>query len=328
MNKFKGFPEHKAQILDALAAKILNDWQSMHACIPDVLYHYTTADGLLGIINSRSFWMTNLRYMNDLSEVQYAEELIRNVLAERAAQYTSSEIVSQFFIRISNTFSPFTHGLDVFATSFCEDGNLLSQWRAYGDRGGGYALGLDFFHLLRFLSKRCALRKVIYRKEQQIAIISEVVDQFCSTISQLTEHQSIALADSDNTLPSLCQQFNNIMGEFIFCLKHPDFEQEQEWRLVHACSCDFVQNREDPFTELQFRTYGGNVIPYFSVSFSNSIEASRDDTYGLQFPIVELVIGPTISPELNMQSVKMLLSKLNPDFSPNIKKSGIPLRWL
>lgn len=32
------------------------------------LYHYTTAEGLIGIIENNEFWATERRYMNDMNE--------------------------------------------------------------------------------------------------------------------------------------------------------------------------------------------------------------------------------------------------------------------
>jgi hypothetical protein len=36
--------------------------------VPEFLYHYTSQDGLLGIISSASLWATNISYMNDATE--------------------------------------------------------------------------------------------------------------------------------------------------------------------------------------------------------------------------------------------------------------------
>jgi hypothetical protein len=33
--------------------------------------------------------------------------------------------------------------IDNFAISFCDDGDLLSQWRGYGSFGSGYAIGFE-----------------------------------------------------------------------------------------------------------------------------------------------------------------------------------------
>jgi len=328
MDTLKDFPQAKTDRLNTLQAAVAGDWLKYHNTIPVVLYHYTTAEGLIGIFDSLSMWMTNLRYMNDLSELQYARDVIAKVINAKSREYTSNPVQIEFFRRIQQTFSPFEGSLAVFATCFCENGNLLSQWRAYGGKGGGYAIGFDFFHLLRFLSRRCFLRKVIYDNTEQKRIIADVIDSVCGLLGELTTGQEIKDADSDNTLPQFCLFTNNLLGEYIFSFKHPEFVEEKEWRLVFVCNCNPVLDRESDFSGLRFRTFGGNVIPFHEVSFANAIRASIQDDYGLAFPIREVVVGPTVNPQLNKQSVATLLTKMNPDHFPTILESGIPLRWL
>ena len=328
MEQLKNFPEQKMEKLNSLGATILTDWLQYHTPLPQMLFHYTTAEGLIGILASSSFWMTNLRYMNDLSELQYARDLITEVLESKSLESSANDVLSEFFRRVKTTFSPFEGGTEVFAACFCENGNLLSQWRAYGGKGGGYAVGLDFFHLVRFLSKQCFLRKVIYERDEQQRIIMNVIDKICSLLNEMTKNQDVKQADSDNTLPQFCLFLNRILGEYIFSFKHPEFMQEHEWRLVHIWDCNPILNRESDFRDLKFRTFSGNVIPFCEVSFENALKASRQDDYGFSFPIQELVIGPTLNPEFNRQSVTTLLTRINPDHFPIIKKSGIPLRWL
>lgn len=35
---------------------------------PPILHHYTTQEGLLGIVESKSIWATNIYYLNDAAE--------------------------------------------------------------------------------------------------------------------------------------------------------------------------------------------------------------------------------------------------------------------
>lgn len=327
MSKIKEFPSANGDRLwDELCGGILAEWENKHVQVPHLLYHYTGAEGLLGILNSQSFWMTDLRYMNDLSELQYAEELIREVLSIKAKQY-ADELLQTFFERCRGAFNPYGRSVSVFSISFCENGNLLSQWRAYGSKGGGYAIGLDFYHLLGFVPKPCALRKVIYDPNEQSEIVASIVDRFCKSLKELSDGNTPDEA-SNYTIPAFCQAFQKVVGELFFCFKHPDFREEKEWRLVHSSSTDFTFDKKSEPDQIKFRSFGGNLIPYTDLSFENAITASRIDNFLLKFPIVELIIGPTLSPELNRESAKSVLTKLNPDISPNIKESGIPLRWL
>jgi hypothetical protein len=41
---------------------------------PATLYHYTSVDGLLGILRSKRIWATDIRFLNDRSEFFHAME--------------------------------------------------------------------------------------------------------------------------------------------------------------------------------------------------------------------------------------------------------------
>lgn len=182
-----------------------------------------------------------------------------------------------------------------------------------------------FFHTIRFLNKACVLRRIIYDEAEQIKLIDSVISDFLSTL--LTQVEAKSVEDiTENFLEALRMAFYSVIGEYMVSFKHPDFHEEKEWRLVHFTNINPTSDRGSQLP--LFRSFDGNVIPYLSVSFEETIKVSRDDLYGLQFPIAELNIGPTINAELNKQSIKTLLLSLNPDIDPNIKKSEIPLRWL
>jgi hypothetical protein len=42
--------------------------------IPEVLYHYTNQEGLLGVVTSASLWATHISYMNDAMEFELDPE--------------------------------------------------------------------------------------------------------------------------------------------------------------------------------------------------------------------------------------------------------------
>jgi hypothetical protein len=45
-----------------------------------VVYHYTTADGLKGIIEGGVLWATSAYYLNDSTEIMYGYRLLSDVL--------------------------------------------------------------------------------------------------------------------------------------------------------------------------------------------------------------------------------------------------------
>ncbi len=95
------------------------------------LYHYTSQEGLLGILKNKNLWMTNVLYLNDSSEFSYVDNLINSELLK----YKSKELVVLDlieallnYLRRSTENEIFIH---VFSLSEKRDGDDISQWRAY-----------------------------------------------------------------------------------------------------------------------------------------------------------------------------------------------------
>src|SRR4051812_28618094 len=51
-----------------------------NAAAPKVLYHYTDAAGLLGIVRDRKIWLTDFRYMNDAMEFRHGMGMATSIL--------------------------------------------------------------------------------------------------------------------------------------------------------------------------------------------------------------------------------------------------------
>jgi len=299
-------------------------WQGVHTPFPNLLHHYTSASGLIGILSSKSFWMTDLRYVNDMSELQYAQQVIERCISEELNNTSLNPIQMEFLSRISKS-SPFESGGSVYSVSFCENGNLLSQWRSYRGHGGGYALGIDFFHTIRLLDKQCALRKVIYDEAEQNVLVHRALANFVEIVGVATE--GARLEDVSSTfLPEACMSFAALAGELLFCLKHPEFREEREWRLVHFSRHASAIDRD--VASPRFREFQGNILPYHTVCFEAAIKASNNDLSGINFPVRKITIGPTINSDLNEKSLRALIFSLSRDIEPCIEKSEIPLRWL
>src|SRR4051812_12666525 len=59
-----------------------------------LLYHYSTLDGLLGITDRNALWASDVRYMNDASELTYAADLIASEVAKVLADVESESLQS------------------------------------------------------------------------------------------------------------------------------------------------------------------------------------------------------------------------------------------
>ena len=47
-----------------------------------ILYHYTTASGLVGILQSNRLWATSAIFMNDVNELNYGTKFIKDFILE------------------------------------------------------------------------------------------------------------------------------------------------------------------------------------------------------------------------------------------------------
>jgi Protein of unknown function (DUF2971) len=271
---------------------------------PDFLYHYTSQDGLLGIIESGSLWATAISYLNDAMEFALPLGLIRDRLFD---ELQSREMQAAHFAKTdparasranqrkdrARVFSRFVTPLDtrspLCVTCFCANGDLLSQWRGYAGDGYGFSLGF-IPSILKAIASDSGflLGKCIYDPDLQKKIIAEGVEYLMTTTPSGRLEEGT--------------YFWTVMTYGAF-FKHLAFEQEQEWRLVSP----------DPANS-HFRRGKSMIIPYASLPI-NSVE-----NLGLDHAFV----GPSPHMALSTRSAEDMLLCNNIDVI--VHPSSIPFR--
>jgi hypothetical protein len=114
--------------------------------IPSVIYHYTSMEGLLGIIKG-CIWVTNIRYLNDISEYDHFLTLVRKRMPELGRhkifphpQLNKSELISKLTRRRTPHLPAY---VDVpFVASFSQDRDSLVHWRSSCSQGNGVCIGI------------------------------------------------------------------------------------------------------------------------------------------------------------------------------------------
>lgn len=106
-------------------------------------YHYTTAQGLYGILESKSIWLTDIEHMNDPSELKHGLSFPIDYLEELVQ--TSQNTLERIFTSAIRTVltEKISHRYIFYVTSFSFDGDHLNQWRAYADNGRGYCIEIS-----------------------------------------------------------------------------------------------------------------------------------------------------------------------------------------
>jgi len=108
------------------------------ADVPEFIYHYTSQDAFLSIVNSKILWATDILYLNDSTEFIYAVQLFYDVLQEYK-HHEMYDTVKYIYEGLSTN----PYGIlnaSIYVVSFSANGDLLSQWRAYCPVGSGFSV--------------------------------------------------------------------------------------------------------------------------------------------------------------------------------------------
>lgn len=300
----------------AVSERLASESQRLSGAIPDVLYHYTGAEGLLGIVRDRGIFLTDSRFLNDASENTFGRRAfiagLQRFLAHEADP-KRREVVEFAIERITNRLAgtPPEHSGPghFYVASFCQDGNLLSQWRAYGgSQSAGCSIGFASKRLVgghRFPGQAPAvsfpavyLQKVLYEIDVQTDFIDSAI-RACFELSPTSDSLFYLRL-------RLAEDVPNIISPQI---KAPVFKSEQEWRLVCLHGHD-VRVRSGP----------RGLVPYMLCTYPDTHEP-----FGVNLPIVEICQGPSERASLHATAVGELL-RINRMKHVRVGLSEIPLR--
>jgi hypothetical protein len=278
--------------------------------VPDdgVLYHYTTAEGLIGIVKSQALWATNAEFLNDAQELQFGRHELHDALVAAAdklsppddesgdANYSRATIMRSAAAHLFPG-GPFAQRQFhvVHVACFCEKGDLLSQWRGYG-AAGGYAVGFRIPELRQVRPKEPGARTGVIDTEVNLVQVRygdgamrDTIDKVLGTIApEPLGHpgvQGYSRAQS-LVLPALAS------------IKNPAFEEEREWRLV------LVTDQHQP----SFRTGPLGVTPYISLCYPTDA-------------IAEVIVGPGRDQQLREQGMRLLIGE-----EVSVRPSSAPFR--
>jgi len=257
---------------------------------PELVYHYTSASGLLGIISTGSLWMTDIEFVNDAEELAYARASVLDELQVRAYEIAAPEVDgyadpdgsrAEVLRNVARELeqSPQAHPsrtYHVYAACFCENGDLLSQWRAYGG-DGGYAIG---FRTAALLEVRTLLESVHFAK------VTYGLDDARHYLAAMLE----AVAPHPTAHPGVQGnvQLMSLVLPTVAAIKHPTFAEEQEWRLL---STSWGASES-----LRFRPGSAGLVPYVEVSLP-------DDA------VAHVIVGPGRYPRVRISGVAQLLER-------------------
>lgn len=279
------------------------------ATMPDILYHYTNGGGLHGMLSSNSIWLTHYRYLNDTSEIQHTDSVIREVIsgAMEGASELSSKIISQLIEK-----SSLSSDFDIFIFSLSEQRDSLSQWRGYASEGRGFTLGLETRELVKHSDKKAEdggfdVFKVEYDRSKQVKVLSSAL----ADILERAEENVSSGSNIDHVIDDAAWSFQFISLTRSVSNKHSSFADENEWRI---CLFDDKQADDDLSEKknINVRVRGSDLIPYL---------VTKPGLKG-KFPLKSIGVGPGFSRANQTDAVRSLCRNLG--YAPEIYNADTP----
>lgn len=238
---------------------------------PPILYHYTSADALLSILESGKLRVSSIEQLNDKAELRYSVSIFRAHVDRLFAVEQTAE-GSELFQHIKQQLDT----LDItgiYVASFSADGDETGMWRLYGDRGKGFSFAFPLYKVEHWggFPGKCHYSPA-------------KADEFC--ISALTTVRDALLlevkAGLSPNFESLAASFLWRISYFGLLFKPHAWADEKEWRLIFM----------NPNTEIKTRMNGSKYIEIPNVD---------------RLPIGAICAGPLCE----ASSIKKLQSCLN-----------------
>jgi hypothetical protein len=298
---------------------------------PETIYHYTTAAGLLGIVNTNRLWASDLLYMNDSTEVEYGRQLIIEVAAAVAgeAKCPMAQMLCKSIDTVLYPVGMVSGGF--YAACFCEEGDLLSQWRGYSGGVGGYALGFRSRDLQPFRAstpeRRFVLRPVVYDPNEQRELIRTFLLEVDTALAELLEGDLAQRETDVHTVAYVTIQRQ--MLECMLTMKNPAFKEEREWRLIHYRS-GFSR---EPEATVEYRPTRSFIVPYVALDVTRMgpevfehvpAEMQTDVRASNRVPLSTVIVGPSAHPDAAVASIRTMLRDLH--MNAEVINSTIPIR--
>lgn len=252
---------------------------ALAASEPKTINHYTDLNGFIGIVSNGQLWASNVAFLNDREELEHGIKCAEKALVglfrdKRLAVWR--EPLKEAVISLQEGLMPNT-----YATCFCTNPDLLSQWRGYGGQKQGIALTFGVDGLRELLPKKNAyLTPVDYGVQPTKQAIAQGIQTYLGGVASEMIESLDEVGKADVAFEALCK----LIPKF----KHNGFKPEAEWRIV-------VQ-QDTVGDNVRYRAVGNVIVPYITVG-----------NQGECLPLKYVKIGPGSDVELTAKSVKQFL---------------------
>ncbi|MGN0135878.1 DUF2971 domain-containing protein [Anaerotignum sp.] len=293
----------------------------------DKLYHYTTADGVRGIVENREFLATKSDFLNDKLEFQYAVEVMER-LTEK--YIVNLELRERFFSKLKKeidrlgVITPICDAdgdcdsdeMSFYVVAFSKLQNNALLWAEFTDFRG-YCLEFDYEKIVEGFQNRVFLHgTVIYDEEEQM---NGLLESLLSCIRNLIEEGAKDLEGffeedanpSEESLKKLAEEMSVVCSVYAMFFKKSFFEGEQEYRFIFPPLINSI-GADKP----KFRLLDQIFLPYIMVEF----EGEKED-----IPLESVMVGAKNNSDIAVRGMRYFLKMQGIDIP--VLLSDVPLRY-
>lgn len=308
-----------------------------------IVYQYMSFDVFKKMLKGKSLKISDIKKSNDSTELQLQYEILNEALLlaykRVKTKYMSKLSISDFSKLIMDKTIHIVESEKNIHTQyvicFSNNGDLLSQWRGYGqtysinkkdleksinnnvlfndsklDIYCGVSIGFNskYFNNIKGLPN-ISFDRVRYTKGQQLALLKEDADNLIKQISSYLKHNKSI--DGFNWIPFMAK-YEDILIKKGPLIKNEFFKEEREWRLCVWGSNEIFQVFEYEISKgmilssteyCQAKHKNKTIAPYYLIKVDKIINSL----------IKEVVIGPNSN--VNKQDILKVLKDNNIDAS-------------
>jgi len=271
---------------------------------PRHLFHYTDLEAVKGIFTSKSLWLSKFTSTNDISEIRLALQHFQAFVEKEAREVAGDE--ARLLREAARRLEGYRR-TNICLASFCEENDLLSQWRSYGNDGRGIALGFSSPRLQAIAARHnLHLYRCVYDQKEQERIAADLV---AVLLKSFRARKPRTAAKRDDLLAQFLALFLHVAP----VIKDHRFGEEREWRLV---SKSLALDDAAMIAVLK----GNRASVKYVVNLTRGSKNDSD-------VISRVTIGPTLDPHNVSDAIELLAARHGFDMR-KIEISGIPFRLL
>lgn len=301
-------------------------------------YHYTSPEGLMGILKTRTLYFTDCQFLNDRNErVNINNELSR--FWSNNAKYYDKQFVSLIkdirvtmyedyeyaYMESDRVYSKGTFCSRYFVLSASFDRDSLNMWKYYAKNStyDGYCIGLATYALVdEWIDRETGVAiesgaVLYYSEDKQEAIlkaVNKLYENWC--IYKVSEAFNKKIQDDFTSWASIASLF----------FKDDCFAGEQEYRFIAIAPKDslnelFYEYNGEKHKMYDFRLVNGCPTPFIRMPFNFW---NVNDCWAIN----SIGVSPCLNADIKELGLKTYLDSLDYKMANcKIRRSNIPLRY-